>query len=296
MIYSIIFALPADASVIVDTVTVDKPTDAPNICPGTAVSWPRPSAKAEAKWVLNNSCDEVRQEIYARVAKENNWIDAHNQGTYANRTATDESDESLIELTRTTPYVMLTRRENQNVQFTDKLNLKLEPNSSNTQCTVYGCSESQVTSFFDFSTNFCNLQVLVGGTDRSGGNQDYRFVHHDLETVTDSRKIFSTTSNHKGDGWLETSVPVQPDSCISYPVEPIAQCDSETTGNCNCGTVYCHEREHTCSTHEDGEQRCEGKPDYARLASKYDEWKKWLQENPQETSEEETPSSGWLWR
>jgi len=284
MIFSIIFALPADASVTL----VPKPADAPDICPGSDSIQ---HAMAEAEWVLNNSCDQVRQEIYARVAKENNWIDAHNQGTYANRTATDES---LIELTRTTPHVMLEMRMHQNVQFEDKLNLKLEPNSSNTQCTVYGCSESQVMSFFDMSTNFCNLQVLVGGTDPSGGNQNYRFVHHDLET--DSRKIFSTTSYHRGMVW---GTPVQPDTCISYPVEPIPQCDSETTGNCNCGTVYCHEREHTCSTNEDGEQRCEGEPDYARLASLYPKWAKWLQENPQVTSEgtstaAEAPCTGWF--
>lgn len=262
MIFSIIFALPADASVT---------------CPGSPFFQ---HAKAEAEWTLNNSCDQVRKEIYARVAKENNWIDAHNQGTYANRTATDESDESLIELTRTTPYVMLNSYKN--VQFTDKINLKLEQNPSNTQCTVIGCSESQIRSFWDFSTNFCNLQVLVGGTDQSGGNQNYRFVHHDLQTVTDSRKIFDTTSNHKGAGYWGVT-PVQPDSCIRYPVGEIVQCNPpEITGNCNCGTVYCNEMEHKCSKNEDGEQRCEGEPDYARLASKavlnpekYAKWATW---------------------
>jgi len=272
MIFSIIFALPADASVTL----VPKPADAPDICPGSDSIQ---HAMAEAEWVLNNSCDQVRQEIYARVAKENNWIDAHNQGTYANRTATD--DESLIALTRTTGRVMFPGTY-ENEAFTDKLNLNLVP-KDDTQCEVYGCSQSQVMSKWDYSTNFCNLQVLVGGTNRTG-DDDYKYIYHDLET--DSREIyFASPHNGTLTGFMGAPVPdaeVQPDLCISYPTEPIAQCDSEITGNCNCGTVYCNEFEHKCSTNEDGEQRCEGEPDYARLAhkalsdpKKYGDWATW---------------------
>jgi len=274
MIYSIIFALPADASVTL----VPKPADAPDICPGSDAYLG--SAKAEAEWTLKNSCDQVREEIYARVAKEDNWIDAHNQGTYANRTANDGSDENLITLTRRTGRVMFPGKY-ENVAFTDKLNLKLEPlPHDNTQCKVVGCSQSQIDSFWDFSTNFCNMQVLVGGKNQTGDNE-YRFVQHNLETVNSS--IYDVTSPHRGEIDYSAFIPrvkpleqVNPAECISYPDTPIEPCTREITGNCNCGPVYCNEKEHTCSTNEDGEQQCEGEPDYERLASKYPEWRAWL--------------------
>ena len=39
------------------------------------------------------------------------------------------------------------------------LNFVLTPSASG-GCTLYGCSESQVTSYYDYSTNYCNLKDL----------------------------------------------------------------------------------------------------------------------------------------
>ena len=49
-----------------------------------------------------------------------------------------------------------------NKKYTDKLNMKLTP--SNTSCIISSCSESQITSYADFSTNYCNMHVLYCGS------------------------------------------------------------------------------------------------------------------------------------
>ncbi len=47
-------------------------------------------------------------------------------------------------------------------QYTDEVNLVLvDGGSSPGRCKVFGCSESQVFSMLDGSTNYCNLRNLV---------------------------------------------------------------------------------------------------------------------------------------
>mmetsp|Transcript_10854 Transcript_10854/g.33432 ORF Transcript_10854/g.33432 Transcript_10854/m.33432 type:complete len:171 (-) Transcript_10854:780-1292(-) len=116
-------------------------------CPGSAFPV-HASTKVEA--IASASCAVVRNEILSRVAKQGQgWHDPHNNGSYS---VIDASREDILELKRTTGWPGL---------FTDKLNFVLE--AENAVCVVRGCSESQVFSVSDMSTNYCNLRMLYCG-------------------------------------------------------------------------------------------------------------------------------------
>ncbi|CAD7956605.1 unnamed protein product [Amoebophrya sp. A120] len=125
---------------------------------------------------IQESCDQVEKEILGRVSGENGWTDPHNNGNYKllekpSNTKPDSGDRQAetirqIKLQRTTG----------NGRYTDKLTFTLVDVESKkidrqtlygASCAVYGCSESQVTSVLDFSTNFCNLRNLLCGKDVS---------------------------------------------------------------------------------------------------------------------------------
>ena len=75
-------------------------------------------------------------------------------GTYK---VIDQSDESLT----------LQRRTGDG-KYTDKMTFTFastsEVESGMSKCVLRGCSESQVTSVADFSTNYCNLFMLYCGS------------------------------------------------------------------------------------------------------------------------------------
>eukprot|EP00405_Crypthecodinium_cohnii_P000838 CAMPEP_0194764742 /NCGR_PEP_ID=MMETSP0323_2-20130528/23713_1 /TAXON_ID=2866 ORGANISM="Crypthecodinium cohnii, Strain Seligo" /NCGR_SAMPLE_ID=MMETSP0323_2 /ASSEMBLY_ACC=CAM_ASM_000346 /LENGTH=104 /DNA_ID=CAMNT_0039692625 /DNA_START=240 /DNA_END=554 /DNA_ORIENTATION=- len=74
-----------------------------------------------------------------------------------------------------TPELLEFSRLTGDGKYTDKLTFHLEGRSDN-RCALYGCSESQVTSIKDFSTNCCNLRMLYCGADKGCRN-----VKHELE-------------------------------------------------------------------------------------------------------------------
>jgi len=84
-------------------------------------------------------------EMNARAAGVNGWADPHNGGTY---TLTEKGSNDL-EGTRVTG----------DGKYTDKFDFNFESNGDNA-CTVTACSESQVNSIIDMSTNYCNLHSL----------------------------------------------------------------------------------------------------------------------------------------
>jgi len=96
------------------------------------------------------SCAEVRTEVLARVFGENGWIDSHNNGTYTvlRETAGDE----VVELSRVTG----------DGKYTDLINMDFTDAGS--ACKVTSCSESQVFSIGDASTNYCNQRLLLCGS------------------------------------------------------------------------------------------------------------------------------------
>ncbi|CAJ1383775.1 unnamed protein product [Effrenium voratum] len=113
-------------------------------CPGS------PSlihASAKAQVLASASCTEVQEEILARV-RSSEWQDPHNGGTY-----------SLIS---SSPREMLLSRRTGDGKYTDKMAMTLAP--AGDKCQIMGCSESQVFSIRDMSTNYCNLRMLYCGT------------------------------------------------------------------------------------------------------------------------------------
>merc|ERR1712187_38621 len=94
------------------------------------------------------SCDTVKAEIKARLAGENGWYDQHNRGTY-----TEQSYGGDVSASRLTG----------DGKYTDKMVFTLT--GSGDSCKIEACSESQVTSFADFGTNYCNLKLLYCGSD-----------------------------------------------------------------------------------------------------------------------------------
>mmetsp|Transcript_30358 Transcript_30358/g.56922 ORF Transcript_30358/g.56922 Transcript_30358/m.56922 type:complete len:352 (+) Transcript_30358:61-1116(+) len=119
-------------------------------CPG--ISWPM-HAHCQVELTALANCDEVMGEMQARVVgiSDGSWHDPHNNGTYS---LLDQSSESL-EFQRVTG----------NKMFTDKLKFTFEDFDGGRVCRIRGCSQSQIPSVADFSTNYCNLRMLYCGSD-----------------------------------------------------------------------------------------------------------------------------------
>mmetsp|Transcript_25988 Transcript_25988/g.35881 ORF Transcript_25988/g.35881 Transcript_25988/m.35881 type:complete len:412 (+) Transcript_25988:145-1380(+) len=116
-----------------------------DICPGSSSYI---HAKCSLSVVFQTSCDQVRTEMMGRMSSHfTGWQDPHNGGQYSITSA--DSAFQVIQGEHITG----------NGRYTDKLKFKLEETKDG-QCTLHGCSESQVFSVLDFSTNFCNLYNL----------------------------------------------------------------------------------------------------------------------------------------
>jgi hypothetical protein len=109
-------------------------------CPGSA-------SKIHAKCLMDvkfeNSCDSIIKEIENRV-NSNSWTDPHNGGTYT--------------ITSSNSTYLAGQRVTGDEKYTDKFDYTFT--SSGSGCNVEACSESQVMSIADFSTNYCNLHSL----------------------------------------------------------------------------------------------------------------------------------------
>eukprot|EP00308_Calcidiscus_leptoporus_P016876 CAMPEP_0119354388 /NCGR_PEP_ID=MMETSP1334-20130426/3392_1 /TAXON_ID=127549 /ORGANISM="Calcidiscus leptoporus, Strain RCC1130" /LENGTH=379 /DNA_ID=CAMNT_0007367921 /DNA_START=94 /DNA_END=1233 /DNA_ORIENTATION=- len=118
-------------------------------CPGS----PAPLFHASCKVSVSAeaTCSSVRTEMLARVnGQYSKWHDPHNNGTYS---VTDSSDAGRLSLQRLTG----------DKKYTDKINFVFADDADGS-CHVQGCSESQVTSFSDYSTNYCNMRMLYCGS------------------------------------------------------------------------------------------------------------------------------------
>merc|ERR1711865_1099717 len=79
---------------------------------------------------------------------ESSWFDAHNNGTYS----VLKSSDGFVELQRVTG----------DAKYTDLINMDFS--ASGSACSVTSCSESQVFSVGDASTNYCNQRLLLCGS------------------------------------------------------------------------------------------------------------------------------------
>lgn len=114
-------------------------------CPGSNTVLPHAGMKITA--TAQASCEVVQAEMEARLSGENGWFDQHNRGTYTQQDY--GGDVSASRLTGDN-------------RFTDKMVFELTPDGDG--CTIEGCSESQVPSWLDMGTNYCNLKLLYCGT------------------------------------------------------------------------------------------------------------------------------------
>ncbi|CAK9014104.1 unnamed protein product [Durusdinium trenchii] len=114
-------------------------------------------ASAQVVAIAGSSCKDVHEEILARV--QSKWHDPHNGGTYS--------------LVSATALQLQLKRLTGDKKYTDKMTITLS--DTNGKCMIMGCSESQVFSIGDKSTNFCNLHNLYCGS--AGGCQP---VKHDF--------------------------------------------------------------------------------------------------------------------
>lgn len=129
-------------NLFVSTLVVMLLTTAGSNCPSSPAYI---HAGCDMTITFTNTCTEVQNEISQRVnGQYNKWHDPHNNGTYSFSSKSD----SMFELTRLTG----------DGKYTDKIIFTFA--SDNDGCKMEGCSQSQVFSIYDFSTNYCNLHDL----------------------------------------------------------------------------------------------------------------------------------------
>lgn len=102
---------------------------------------------------IDDECSNVLEEMKARVnGQYDKWHDPHNNGTYLDLI---EKDGGIV-----------LKHETGNKKYIDHIGFSMS-SVQNGKCKLRGCSESQVTSIADFSTNYCNLfHLYCGSKDR----------------------------------------------------------------------------------------------------------------------------------
>ncbi len=106
----------------------------------------------------------VHSELLSRISGENGWVDPHNQGVYKLL-----SQEKTINANGNDINQISGSRTTANGQYTDMFILTLEDDVANGGgCILNACSESQVFSILDFSTNYCNLRNLYCNSSDGG--------------------------------------------------------------------------------------------------------------------------------
>jgi len=122
-------------------------------CPGSSASMTR--AKCHMTVTFKSPCSVVAAEIMSRATGKNGWTDPHNQGAY---TLDEIQKAKQIEGSRLTG----------DKSYTDLMDFDLKQDDKTGGCVVTACSESQVFSVLDFSTNYCNLRNLYCNSSKDG--------------------------------------------------------------------------------------------------------------------------------
>merc|ERR1711990_392262 len=118
-------------------------------CPGSS-AWVH--AETQLAVTFTDSCDVVKAEVEARIkgSADGSWTDPHNGGKY---TITSGAGTNELGFSRTTGGAG---------KYTDKVIFTFS-DSQEGGCSLNACSESQVTSVLDMSTNYCNSHDLFCG-------------------------------------------------------------------------------------------------------------------------------------
>jgi len=138
---------------------------AASTCPGSS-AWIH--AKTHLTAAFTNDCATVKAEIEYRVAgtASGKWRDPHNGGTYT-ITSSDASSMSFNHLTGTKKYT-------DHIKFTFS-------DTGNGGCSIQACSESQVTSVLDMSTNYCNIHDLYCSDDVCKSKTKLSYTETDID-------------------------------------------------------------------------------------------------------------------
>lgn len=113
------------------------------------------------------SCATVKEEMEARLAGENNWVDPHNKGSY-----------SIVKDEAASMQVKRASGKNDGRgggRYMDLMNFDLT-DTANGGCMLVSCSDSQEKSNNDQSTNYCNIRNLYSG----------KPIKHDLSDFTEA--------------------------------------------------------------------------------------------------------------
>lgn len=117
-------------------------------CPGSG-AWVHSGCTVEA--TASVSCEKVMAEMVARAQGKGGWVDPHNAGKY---TILEQGSNRLLTQRTTNPKTSVGGKV-----YTDKQLFNLSPKGDDA-CDIQACSESQGTSVYDFSTNYCDIHNL----------------------------------------------------------------------------------------------------------------------------------------
>lgn len=164
------------------TGAIDTRGDGGVSCPGSP-SWQHAKCSMTVSFP-SNTCAQVKEEIVLRLTQ-SSWIDPHNNGTYKLTSKSDGGGGGGTEAD-----VVTGERLTGDGKYTDKFVFTFTPeesessSSSSSGCQVTACSESQVFSILDFSTNYCNLRNLYCNSSKDGCvTQKYDFLDYDERYV-----------------------------------------------------------------------------------------------------------------
>lgn len=157
-------AVAADYANIVGSVTDNTgyATETNMNCPGSLAPV---HAGMRLTTTANANCSAVKAEAEARVAGQSSstvdgWQDPHHQGTYS-----EGNYGGTMSFDRVTGDGL----------YTDRMVFTLTDEGS--RCKIEACSESQSNSYGDYSTNYCNLEMLICGSAESCVPVKYDFTH-----------------------------------------------------------------------------------------------------------------------
>eukprot|EP00966_Prymnesium_polylepis_P314021 7256536-Prymnesium_polylepis.1 len=121
-----------------------------------------PALSTKPQTLLGAPC-QVLAEMKARVAGQYGaWHDPHNNGTYS---------------VQSYGGTFSTSRLTGDGKYTDKQIFTLT--TSGDSCVIEACSRSQVTSYLDYGTNYCDVKVLVcGSADGCAARASRPAAHH----------------------------------------------------------------------------------------------------------------------
>ena len=147
-------------------------------CPGSPASL---HAECKMKFEIpKTSCKDVKDEVERRIQEKDGWKDPK---SHPGKYSLVKKEDKATEGTRTT---------GDGTNYVDKFIFTYaDVEGSEKGCIVSACSQSQIMSVYDFSTNYCNMRNLL-----CGKAEGCKVSKHDLPPAQESFKscFFHTES------------------------------------------------------------------------------------------------------